>query len=270
MNRTPYVASLRVYEPLETFDLEAQRQWMGISPFTQTKLTESESTIRNLISTERSAVSNIGAHLLDQDGKKFICPWLLKKRSYHAMQDFRESIPSSIFNFFVPNELEESLMLEYEFENKVSYTISERWMIPPRWFALFEPQERQIAELENEIFCFYRTEIAKARKRCTETLRIVRNSFGIGSVEAEVSQLLDWLNIFDGASIVELDYGGLATFVDITLRSNGGKGLIDDTSVKDVIASISGLSEGDGFLASQAYGRLVTRWRQIASLEQAQ
>jgi len=186
------------------------------------------------------------------------------------MQDFRESISSSTFNFFVPNELEESLMLENEFENKVSYTISERWMIPPRWLALFEPQERQIAEQDNEIFCIYRTEITKAINRCAETLRIVRNSFGIGSVEAEVSQLLDWLNIFDRASIVELDYGGLATFVDITLRSNGGKGLIDDTSVADVIASISGLSEGDGFLASSAYGRLVTRWRQIASLEQAQ
>jgi hypothetical protein len=270
LNRTPYVASLRVYEPLETFNFEVEKQWVGILPHSQTKLIESDSTIRNLISPERFAKSNIGAHVIDQDGKKFICPWLLKNRSYHAMQEFKESTSSSIFNFFVPNELEESLMLENYFENKVSYTISERWMIPPRWFALFEPQERQIAEQDNEKFCIYRTEIAKARKRCTETLKIVRNSFGIGSVEAEVSQLLDWLNLFDRASIVELDYGGLATFIDINLRSNGGKGLVDDTSVEDVIASISGLSEGDGFLASQAYGRLVTRWRQIANLEQAQ
>ena len=95
------------------------------------------------------------------------------------------------------------------------------------------------------------------------------SAFGEGMVEGEIAELLAWLEIFDRQSIVELDYGGLATFLHNSLLSNGELGLEADSSVEDVNSSIAGLASGDGALAGKGYERLVTRWRRVAALESA-
>jgi hypothetical protein len=97
----------------------------------------------------------------------------------------------------------------------------------------------------------------------------VLGAFGQGAVEGEVAELLAWLEIFDGKSIVELDYGGLATYLNKQLIDNGEVGLDADTSVEDVTSSIAGLASGDGALAGRGYERLVSRWRKVSALETA-
>ena len=119
-------------------------------------------------------------------------------------------------------------------------------------------------------FTLFKTQISSAKKRCLETHGIVKSAFGEGSVEAEISQLLDWLNVFDENSLLELDYGGLAGYLDNLIKSSGGDGIFQDTSIEDVLQSIAGLSKGDGVLAGESYSKVISRWRQIASFEQAQ
>jgi hypothetical protein len=68
---------------------------------------------------------------------------------------------------------------------------------------------------------------------------------------------------------VELDYGGLAIYLNNLLIQNGEAGLSADTSVEDVSTSIAGLASGDGALAGRGYEHLVSRWRKVASLESA-
>jgi hypothetical protein len=77
------------------------------------------------------------------------------------------------------------------------------------------------------------------------------------------------MEIFDNSSIVELDYGGLAIYLNNLLIKNGDTGLEADTSIEDVNTSIAGLASGDGALAGRGYERLVSRWRKVASLESA-
>lgn len=261
---------LRIYERLEIFDLDTQARWIDTSPNAPTKKLESESVIKNLISCDRLIFSQEGAHFIDCNGKRFVCPWSLKTRSVAAMQEFKKSTPSTIIPFFIPAEMETLLSEEEVTDNRIPHIISERWIIPPRWFALFRTHERLVSRQNSETTCIYITELSRAKERCIETHNIVRNAFGNGLVEAEVAELLNWMNVFDESSLIELDYGGLASLLDTTLRSNGGGGIHDDTSVDDALASILGLSRGDGVLAGEAYGRLVSRWRQIASIEQAQ
>jgi hypothetical protein len=98
----------------------------------------------------------------------------------------------------------------------------------------------------------------------------VKRAFGEGSVEEEISQLLTWLNVFDENSLLELDYGGLAGYLDNLIKSSGGDGIDQDTSIEDVLQSIAGLSKGDGVLAGEGYNKVISRWRQIATFEQAQ
>lgn len=270
MNLTPYVASLRVYEPLESFDPASQARWNSFLSNAESTRQESENAIKNLIFFERIKFPEEGVHTIDRDGKRYVSPWSVRNRTLVAMHNFKESIPSSIFHFFIPAELENLVYSETTLDAKIPHIITERWMIPPRWFALFRSNERLISRQGNEVVCVFRTEITKAKERCMETHKIVRNAFGDGSVEAEIGELLNWLNIFDENSLVELDYGGLAQFVEKTLELKGGKGLEGDTSVEDVQKSILGLSKGDGVFAGEAYGRLVGRWREIASIEQHQ
>ena len=54
-----------------------------------------------------------------------------------------------------------------------------------------------------------------------------------------------------------------------SLIENGEPGLNADTSIEDVAKSLAGLAAGDGALAGKGYERLVTRWRRVASFEQA-
>jgi len=108
-----------------------------------------------------------------------------------------------------------------------------------------------------------------AKQRCIKSHRIVRQAFGPGPVEEELVQLLNWLNVFDTRSLVELDYGGLALYVESSLKSNGEAGIEADSSIEDVLKSLEGLAAGDGALAGSGYERLITRWRRVASFEQA-
>jgi hypothetical protein len=68
---------------------------------------------------------------------------------------------------------------------------------------------------------------------------------------------------------VELDYGGLALYLDRSLRENGEEGIEADSSIEDVALSLQGLASGDGALAGQGYERLVSRWRRVGAYEQA-
>ena len=69
--------------------------------------------------------------------------------------------------------------------------------------------------------------------------------------------------------MVELDYGGLANYLDLALRRQGFAGISDDSSIEDVAHSLKGLAANDGAVAGEGYERLVSRWRLVQSYESA-
>ena len=154
-------------------------------------------------------------------------------------------------------------------EDRVPHILTENWLIPPRWFSLFMAEERVRGEDEDGLFCILRTTIADAKARTEVAHQSVKSAFGEGSVEAEIEHLLEWLDMFHNKSLVELDYGGLANYLDHGLRLAGEEGLAADTSVEDVLLSLSGLAAGDGQMAGQGYERLVSSWRIVQSFESA-
>jgi len=179
-------------------------------------------------------------------------------------------LPSSITPFFIPQSLEDVITAGVDLmEDRVPHILTENWMIPPRWFSLFMAEERVRGEDEDGLFCTMRATIADAKARTEVAHQTVRNAFGEGSVEAEIEHLLEWLDMFHNKSLVELDYGGLANYLDHGLRLAGEEGLEADTSIEDVLLSLSGLAAGDGQMAGQGYERLVSRWRIVQSFESA-
>jgi len=270
MRPTPYVASLRVYEPLSSFKPEDQLQWKQISISLPTGFEEQKAALRRTIVTERLALKPDGAHILEINGEKYIAPWSTATRCWAALDDFKSSLPPALVKYFLSQKIEDAINVNSEVvEDKVSHIITATWNIPPRWFALFDPLDRISGSNDDGVYTILRTSVANAKQRCLFAHQAVVNAFGQGPIEQEISDLLQWLGIFHAQSIVECDYGGLAVYLEKSLVNSGEQGLSSDTSIEDVAKSLAGLAAGDGALAGQGYERLVTRWRKVSAFEQA-
>jgi len=267
---TPYVASLRIYEPLSAFEPADRLRWQDLKVDENSKRNEQEMALRRLVFPEPPAGRPDGAHILEINGLRYVSPWSTATRCWAALDDFKESLPSSVTPYFVPRSLEDVITAGVDLmEDRVPHILTENWVIPPRWFSLFMPEERIRGEDEDGLFCILRATIADAKARTEVAHQTVRNAFGEGSVEAEIEHLLEWLDMFHNKSMVELDYGGLANYLDHGMRLAGEEGLAADSSVEDVLLSLSGLAAGDGQMAGQGYERLVSRWRIVQSFESA-
>ena len=270
MLATPYVASLRIYEPLESFDESDRLRWGDISTELHTSKEEQLNSLRRLINTKRPSIGLDGAHIILHKDVRYVAPWSTSQRCWTALKEFKSSLPTSVVPMFFPHtdSLEE---FESRLENPSRYAhiLTETWIIPPRWFALFSPEERLRGHNSDGAFTIMRTEMTLAKQRCIATHQVVRKAFGPGPVEEELVQLLNWLSIFDPRSIVECDYGGLAIYLEQSLRGQSESGLDADSSIEDVHSSIEGLAIGDAAQAGQGYERLVARWRRVAAFEQA-
>ena len=270
MRPTPYVASLRVYEPIDAFEPAEQLRWQAIPITASTGYEEQIRALRRLISSEPPALTADGAHILEFEEKRYVAPWSTAARSWAALETFKDSMPQNVARFFVPSNVEEAILINSEnVEDKVPHILTETWLIPPRWFSLFEPTERIRGHNQDGAFTVLRTSISNAKKRCMFTHQSVVGAFGNGPIEEEIADLLEWLNMFHSQSLVELDYGGLANYVEQVLKEDGLEGLEGDTSVEDIQLSLNGLATGDGAQAGLGYERLVTRWRRVSALEQA-
>ena len=270
MKPTPYVASLRIYEPLSAFEPVDRIRWQNIDATIDSRKEEQALALRRLVFPEPPAVRPDGAHVLDINGIRYVSPWSTATRCWAALDDFKDSLPSSITPFFIPPSLEEVITTGVDLlEDRVPHIITENWVIPPRWFSIFTPDERVRGEDEDGPYSFARTTMSKARERALNSHEVVLGAFGQGPVEQEIENLLDWLELFDAGSLVELDYGGLASYLEAALIQKGNDGLDADTSIEDVAHSLSGLEAADGAVAGEGYERLVSRWRMVQAYESA-
>jgi hypothetical protein len=268
MRPTPYVASLRVYEPITSFEPVEQLRWNSIPITTSTGQEEQERALARTITVEPPSLRPDGAHIIEFEGARYVAPWSTATRCWTALDSFKDSIPASIVRYFVPSNMEEAILINSEImEDKIPHILTETWLIPPRWFGLFEADERLRARTDDGPYVVHRTSIANAKKRCMRLHEIVVASFGEGPVEGEIADLLEWLDLFHPDSLVELDYGGLAIFMELALQDEGG--LEADTSVEDLHHSLRGLEQGNGAMAGQGYEALIGRWRKISAFEQS-
>ncbi len=270
MRPTPYVASLRIYEPLSAFEPADRLRWQSIVINSQSYITEQELALGRLVFPEPPVHRPDGVHIIEVEGERYISPWATATRCWAALDNFKDSLPSTVVPFFITPAIEEVITAGVDLlEDKVPHILNETWVIPPRWFLLFQPQERNRGEDSNGLFTVARTTITLAKSRAQSAHDTVVSAFGEGPVEQDLENLLAWLEMFHPKSFVELDYGGLATYLDKSLRDNGEDGLSADTSIEDVLQSLSGLSAADGMIAGAGYERLMSRWRNVQSMESA-
>lgn len=255
MRPTPYVASLRVYQPLEAFTQSQQQRWVALraQQAVDTHHNEQELALRRAIKPQ--PLGEDGAHFIPDGERLLVCPWSTPVRCWGAVAAFKDSLPPSVSRLFLPAGIDQI----FPPIDEVPSIQTETWVVPPRWFALFEPSERTTGLTPNgDKWVRMRTSMANARKRSARTLQVVRSAFGEGAIAQENEELGQWLEEFHPHSLLELDYGGLASLVEEP-----------DTSIEDVAQSLAGLARGDGIEAGVGYQRLMNRWRAVAIYEHA-
>mgnify|MGYP003334071667 FL=1 len=267
---TPYVASLRVFEPVEVFPEYQQKYWSKIQPSRDTFALEQRRALTRPILDYSLSILDDEVHVIEIDSKRYCCPWSTLNRCFYALYDFKAAIPHQVFKYFVQEGFETSVNSSRPaVENKICHVKTETWNIPPRWFGLFKPEERKFGHNKSGAFTYIQTNVKSAIKRCDLMHKIVVGVFGSGPIEQEIQVLKEWLINFDPRSIVELDYGGLATFLEKILIEEGLAGLAFDSSIEDLQLSLAGLASADGKKAGLGYEKLISRWRKVASYEQA-
>jgi hypothetical protein len=272
-----FASYLRVYEPLTAFDRDRQVFWRRYAREGRA-LGPVEGPVR-----QRTAVLEaLGAgwtrlpdlpdeaYVLEWGDSLLVCPWNLRLRVAEAALNARDGVPSVLADAFVPPVLAgqaKAIVEDWRSGAKVLEhgvpRVHEQiatWGVPLRWFVFVDLDEREINLTGGKRALRYRTEISKARRRAHRAVSVLRKSLGDAPITDAVEEGTRWLEEFHPRSVVELDYGGLTGLL-------GEDALAEDDSPGLVAAGLSALSRGDADSATEAYEKLVARWRAVQLLE---
>jgi hypothetical protein len=272
-----FAAYLRVYEPLTAFDRERQVFWRryvregrAIAPVDGPG--RQRTAVLEALGAGWTRLPDLpdDAYVMETDDTLLVCPWNLRVRVAEAALSARDGVPSVLADAFVPPVLAglaRAVVDDWRSGAKVLERGVPRlheqiatWGVPLRWFVFVDLDERELSLRAERRVLRYRTEISKARRRAHRGVSVLRKSVGDVPITDAVEEGARWLEEFHPRSVLELDYGGLVDLLpDDTLRDDDSPGL--------VAAGLAGLARGDADAATEAYEKLVSRWRAAQLLE---
>jgi hypothetical protein len=272
-----FASYLRVYEPLTAFDRDRQVFWRryvregrAIAPAEGPG--RQRTAVIEALGAGWTRLPDLPdeAYVLEADDTLLVCPWNLRVRVAEAALSARDGVPSVLADAFVPPVLAgqaKAIVEDWRNGAKVLERGVPRvheqiatWGVPLRWFVFVDAEERELIIRQGRRALRYRTEISKARRRAHRGVSVLRKSVGDAPITEAVEEGARWLEEFHPRSVVELDYGGLVDLLP-------DDALEEDDSPKLVAAGLAGLSRGDADAATEAYEKLVARWRAVQLLE---
>jgi hypothetical protein len=272
-----FASYLRVYEPLTAFDRERQVFWRryaregravapGEGPGRQ------RTAVLEALGAGWTRLPDLPdeAYVLESDDTLLVCPWNLRVRVAEAALSARDGVPSVLADAFVPPILAgqaKAIVDDWRSGARVLEQGVPRvheqiatWGVPLRWFVFVDASERELSVGGERRTMRYRTEISKSRRRAHRAVSVLRKSVGDVPITQAVEEGTRWLEEFHPRSVVELDYGGLVDLLP-------DEALAADDSPELVAAGLAGLARGDAEEATEAYEKLVARWRAVQLLE---
>jgi hypothetical protein len=272
-----FAAYLRMYEPLTAFDRERQVFWRryvreGRAVGSVEGPGRQRTAVLEALGAGWTRLPDLPdeAYVLEADDTMLVCPWSLRVRVAEAALSARDGVPSVLADAFVPPVLAGQARAIVEdwrsgarvLEHGVPRVHEQvaTWGVPLRWFVFIDLDERELSLRAGRRLLRYRTEISKARRRAHRAVSVLRKSVGDVPITEAVEEGARWLEEFHPRSVVELDYGGLVDLLpDETLEKDDSPGLVG--------TGLAALSRGDAEAATEAYERLVARWRAVQLLE---
>lgn len=194
---------------------------------------------------------------VEWDGRRLVCPRNLRLRVLESTVAFANAF-RGIGVGLIPDDAAQAADRElrtYQVEHPGhrSHVLTSAWHVPVRWFAAFEPEDKEVYEGAAGPRLRYRADIGKARRRIRRAHRVLEQLGAFQAPAEELEQLLGWLEPFGDGSMVELDYAQVSELFD-------PQELVFDDSCRLVQESIDALEAGDMMRAGENYGRVVSRW----------
>ncbi|MBB5954600.1 hypothetical protein FHS29_001170 [Saccharothrix tamanrassetensis] len=287
----PFVAYLRVYEPLSALDapLALQvRKALEAGPLSRADagVRERELWLRSqlarpprLLPGERADgrvapdtpldVMTISPAEVPGDvgPGPLVCPLDLRQRSAAALVGFLATSTGPLQDAALSVQPEtirsRASAVMAELTGGAVHVISATWTVPLPWFALVDPDARRIVlaprdDPERQVS--WRASMADARHRVARARKVVSRALGDAGPAKVLADTGRWLDHFAPDSAVELDYGGLVQLIE-------DKDLLEDASAQDVNAIVDALEEGDAEEVALRYERLREFWGELARRE---
>jgi len=198
-----------------------------------------------------------GDWVAEWNGVRMVCPRNLRLRVLESTIAFANAF-RGLGSGLIPEEAARAAdreLREYQRDNPGhrSHVLTSAWHVPVRWFTAFQPEDRDVYEVNGTPRVRLRVDLAVGRKRVEHALGVLRGLEVFQGPAEELAQLADWLESFPAESMLELDYSTVSELFD-------PQDLVFDDSVELVRRSIQALAEGDMMAAGENYGRVVSRW----------
>ncbi|MFE9744564.1 hypothetical protein ACFYOT_06640 [Saccharothrix saharensis] len=287
----PFVAYLRVYEPLSALDAplaDQVRKALEDGALSRADVGARERELwlrsqlarpRRLLPGERSdgsvapdapfdVMTISPAEVPGEVGPgPLVCPLDLRARSAAALVGFLATATGPLREEALAVEPEtvrsRASAVMAELTAGAVHVISTTWTVPLPWFALVEPEARRVVlapKDDPERQVSWRVSMADARERVARAHRVVSGSLGDAGPAKVLADTGRWLDHFAPDSAVELDYGGLVQLID-------DQDLLEDSSATDVNAIVDALETGDAEEVALRYERLREFWGELARRE---
>ncbi|MBP2475841.1 hypothetical protein JOF53_004713 [Crossiella equi] len=287
----PFVAYLRVYEPLSALDepLRAQvEQALGTGGTARGAVGDRERELwlrsqlaapPRLLPADRLGSQPLDVLVLDlaevalaEDAEvgpgPLVCPLDIRARSAAGLVGFLGTATLPLLDAALQQPADvvkaRAGAALNEMPGGAAHVISSTWSVPLPWFAMVDPEARHLvlaAPDDPDRMCCWRVGMAQARARVSQAFTVVYNALGEESPAKILRDTGRWLSHFHPRSVVELDYGGLVQLMDDDT-------LLTDTSAQDVQAVIAALEAGDAEEVAERYGELREFWDELINREQ--
>jgi hypothetical protein len=267
----PYASYLRVYEPLGALPAD-HRASIGEKVGRRTGITlqtEQRLSLSRAVSPPGLPVGvepPSEAYALRRDGQDFYCPVDLSLRSWLSLTSLVQAMGDAAVDSILPQAAAASAgeaFLRWRQQNPTAmpHIRQTTWGVPRTWFVMVVEDERETYDGGTARSVRYRTRIVDARRRMAAAHRLLRAVIDDVELLDEIADLTEWLESFDPASWVELDYAGIAGFL--------GPQLASDQSARDIHRALDALRREDFATAGEAYRSFEERWRTVNAFERA-
>ena len=200
-------------------------------------------------------------------GKRYVCPRTPKLRMLEGLIAFRNAASAPTSTMLVPDPVADRASRELDRIHRRepslrSHILTSPFYVPLRWFGAFSPTERELVQTEHGLTIRYRTRLEYALERLERAVQILDESGFEDTIVEQVQDVLRWMESFPTDSLVELDYGGVASFFS-------DAELALDESAADVASSIDALEHDDYDKAGTHYAAAASRWAPAQALTYA-
>jgi len=260
-------AQLRVYSPLESFPRVERERWRtyvaeggGLSA-AQVSAVEYGAVVAGLLGDR--PVPDPQVALVRRSGSRMlVCPLELGLRAEIAFGAFRDQVPPAALAAFDPGNRWATARAVPA--GRLPHVRDAAWAVPLVWFVAFSPADRRSSDpLGTGPQNVHLTFVEQALERLEDAAEIVEATVADdGAALGALVELADWLDGFDPAGLLELDFGGVGWQLAPDRRRA-------EHTCADLWGALDALRAGDLAAAAEAYAAAHARWARYVARQDA-